>query len=581
MPAPDSKAFARKLWDVLHERTTSEPQLMNHDAFVQVVAEYLIEDGAIEELEPCHYRAEPTSGHMQANGYSISSDGDRLELAIVDLGFHGGTATAAQGRSRLKQAVRFLQRCAEGLYTQLEPVDPAYDMAERIHSAWGGLQKARVLLFTDGRQSLSAPDPVTIAGVTVVQEIWDITRIERLFTSGVRADDLDIDLSAEDPPIICLAAPPSPDGYQCLLALIPGRFLARLYEQHGLRLLQRNVRAFLQTRNKVNKRINETVRSQPGRFLAFNNGISVTTRHAEVVRDGAGNQRITRLSDIQIVNGGQTTASLHHAWRRDGADLDGILVPAKITVVDGDRLEELVPYISRYANSQNVIKEADFEAGTGFHVQLEQLSRTFWTPASDGGEQQRWYYERVRGQFEVDVVREGTPARRRLFKSQNRRFGKTDAAKFDMAFRPEPHTVSLGAEKCFQAWTNTTVKDFDGEPDAAYFKDLVAKAILFTDVRKAILDLHLGGYLQQTTAYVIALLADQVHPSLDAIWRAQSVPRDLLDLATGLAEPVREVLTNAPGSANVTEWCKKVACWQSVRTIRVTEPSRFSRSQRP
>ncbi|GLZ75400.1 hypothetical protein Afil01_02070 [Actinorhabdospora filicis] len=569
MTAPDSKAFARKLWDVLGERRAAEPQLMDHDAFVQVVAEYLIEDGAIEELEPCYYRVTSGREHMEVAGYSISADCEQLELATVNLEYHGGTAQPSKGRRYLRRAARFLERCREGLHHDLEPASPAYDMAERIHSAWNGLQKARILLFTDGRQSLSAPEPVVIGGLTVVHEIWDITRLERLFTSGVRASDLDIDLSMQDPPVTCLAAPPSPDGYQCLLALIPGRLLAELYERHGLRLLQRNVRAFLQTRNKVNKRINETVRSRPGRFLAFNNGISVTTRHAELVQGEDGTQRIIRLSDLQIVNGGQTTASLHHAWRRDGADLTGILVPAKITVVDGDRLEELVPDISRYANSQNVIREADFEAGTGFHVQLEQLSRTIWAPAADGGEQQRWYYERVRGQFEVDVVREGTPARRRVFKNQNRRFGKTDAAKYDMAFLRRPHTVSLGAEKCFQAWTKSIVREFDGEPDATFFKDLVAKAILFTDVRKAIWGLGLGGYLQQSTAYVVSLLAEQAAPSLEAIWRGQTVPADLLGLAVALADPVRHVLTNAPGSANVTEWCKKDACWEAVRVIRV------------
>src|SRR5690606_7632510 len=186
------------------------------------------------------------------------------------------------------------------------------------------------------------------------------------------------------------------------------------------------------------------------RFLAYNNGISATATGVEFDREGT---RIVRLDDLQIVNGGQTTASLHHAAKRNQADLSRVWVTAKITVVRVELLDELVPNISRYANSQNTIKEADFEANSPFHVELERASRRVWAPAPEGSTRQtRWYYERARGQYDVDKSRRPTAAQKRAFAAEypkQQRFTKTDAAKYEMTFRQEPHVVSLGAQKCF------------------------------------------------------------------------------------------------------------------------------------
>src|SRR6185312_2397647 len=159
----------------------------------------------------------------------------------------------------------------------------------------------------------------------------------------------------------------------------------------------------------------------------------------------------------------------------NGSDLSEILVPAKITVVDGKLLDDLVPRISRYANSQNVIREADFEANSPFHVSLERLSRSVWAPAPDGGTRQtHWYYERVRGQYQVDLARQRPPARRRDFRLENpanQRFSKTDVAKYEMTYLGHPHVVSLGAEKCFQRWTLEVVAKAQEGPDIPSFRE--------------------------------------------------------------------------------------------------------------
>ena len=93
---------------------------------------------------------------------------------------------------------------------------------------------------------------------------------------------------------------------------------------------------------------------------------------------------------------------------------------AKITVIDSSRIDSIAPYISLYANTQNKVTGADFSANDPFHVRLEELSRTIWAPAPEGGQRQtRWFYERARGQYADEVVRAGTMAERRKFRMMN------------------------------------------------------------------------------------------------------------------------------------------------------------------
>lgn len=569
MSADDQIEHFKRIREEIGNRISVEPHLMQRDVFLQFVTEYLVEDGTLEDMQPCFYRAQTGNRWMQAAGYGVSEDFTTLDVALVELSPNGKTLSRAQIDQRFREALRFAEACRDGLHHRLEPASPPYDMAQRINEVWPKLERVRLFLLTDGKTTTTRIEPESIGDLPVVKELWDMTRIGRLMTSGVRQSDLDVDLTHDSAPVYCLPAPASEEGYQCILALVPGQLLADLYERHGSRLLQRNVRAFLQSRNKVNKGINKTVREEPDRFLAYNNGISATARDVEIAHEPGGLRRITRIVEPQIVNGGQTTASLHHAHKRDGADLSRILVPAKITIVADSRLEELVPRISRYANSQNVIREADFEANSRFHVVLEELSRRTWAPAAEGStEQHRWYYERVRGQYNVDVNRAGTPAKRAAFKRQNKRFTKTDAAKYEAAWLGMPHQVSLGAEKCFQWWTKDVVTPSD-DPDLNRFKDLVAKGILFESTRKSLLNLNLGGYLAQTTAYTVALLVERSRYTVDLeeIWRNQRLSEDLTAAAVDTAHCIRPVLTSPPGAKNVTEWCKKEACWTSVQAL--------------
>lgn len=572
MAEEEIEEFVAHLHRRVQERLEAEPELMARDAFVRVVADYLVDDGTLDDLDVCYLHLPWQNRTVEVAGYDIAGDGSILHLVVTIFGELGATVRRDRIEQMIRRAMAFADFCRSGQHEILERSSPTYDMAERIHANWPNMHSVRVFLLTDGTAGIrKMPEVATIAGLPATVQLWDAVRLQRLASSGRRQEEILIDLPARGYAVPCLPSTQQADGYECLLAVLPGRLLAELYGEFHSRLLQRNVRAFLQARGKVNKGIAETIRSQPGRFLAYNNGVSATAREAQFEYDERGALILSGLTDLQIVNGGQTTASLHHAAGR-GIDLGDVNVPAKITLIADDRLDEMVPAISRYANSQNAVTAADFEGNSPFHVGLERLSRSVWAPQADGAlHQTRWYYERVRGQYDVDRGRFTKAAERSRFDRENprrQRFGKTDAAKYELAYGLRPDVVCQGGEKCFRSWT------LDGDlaerpaPESGYFRDLVAKAILFVEVRRIIQKENFGGYLGQTTAHAIALMVERLGGlSLDLVWRAQHLPDPLSAVVLDVARHVRAVLVDPPGSANVTEWCKKEACWQRVRTV--------------
>lgn len=566
----DLEHFAEQLRIDVNQRLSLEPEMMTGDMFVRVVADRLISDGTLEDLDICYLR-HTGRPRLEIAGYSIRHDETVLDLVTRDTDRRASLVPKGQVEKLFRHAAAFAEGCRDGLHKRMEESSPAYDMAERINSAWASLRKIRILLLTDGRTTLDRVGEATVAGLPVSRDIWDITRLYRLMTSGRTQEEIVIDLEAMGHPIPVLESPEQADGYRCLLAVLPGGLLADLYEEHHGRLLQRNVRAYLQARGRVNREIHTTIRTSPGSFLAYNNGISATATDV-TVKEVDGKALLTHVSDLQIVNGGQTTASLHHAALQR-TPLSDVHVMAKITVVPAERLDELVPRISRYANSQNAIRPADFEANGPFHIGLERVSRSVWAPAVGGSTRQtRWYYERARGQYQVDRGRLRTAARRRDYDAEHppaQRFGKTDAAKYEMAYLMRPHTVSLGAEKCFQEWTVQLRVEEREPPTPDYFQRLVAKGILFQRIRSRIIGMKLGGYPGQISAYVVALIVERLGGGmdLDLVWRLQGLPDAVSSVVPHVTEIVREVVIDPPQSANITEWCKKEECWESVRDL--------------
>ena len=581
MSSPDLELdeFANDLQqEVLLNADLEGEKALLPDAFTRVMLDRLEEAGEIEEGYACYHR----DRGIEVSGYGLDEDAEVLDLFTTT--YRGETPPPTVGKPDVEVAFRrlhsFWVKASDSYHHALEESSEVFDMAIRIHQVRRKLAKVRLFLLTDGisRSEFRAAEEVD--GVEVSYHIWDIRRLHRLAVSGQRREPIEIDfVSRFGKAIPCLHAPGNGADYLAYLAIFPGDVLNEIYAQYGPRLLELNVRSFLQARGKVNQGIRRTILEEPDRFLAYNNGVSATASEVRLTDLPGGGKAIRSMKGLQIVNGGQTTASLHHAVRRDRADVSHIYVQAKVTVVDEGRLSEIVPLISRYANSQNRINEADFSANDPFHVRIEELSRMVWAPPTGGTRRQtKWFYERARGQYADALGREGTPARQRKFKQEhppNQRFTKTDLAKFENTWDQLPHLVSRGAQKNFAEFTLRLSSRSKVVPDTTYFQQFVAKAILFRRAEKLVSAQNFGGYRANIVTYTLAYLAHQTAHRIDLerIWREQDISEALSDAIVQASHEVHLVLTKPPGGANVTEWAKKEACWNRVRQLAVAVPS--------
>lgn len=360
---------------------------------------------------------------------------------------------------------------------------------------------------------------------------------------------------------------------------MPATVLSDLYGKYGSRLLEHNVRSFLQIRGDVNKGIRATILNNPEMFFAYNNGITATARDVETAEQG-NRTVITSLKDLQIVNGGQTTASLFHAQRRDKAPLDKIFVQMKLSIVDEARSEEVVPRISEYANTQNKVNAADFFSNHPFHIRMEGFSRRLWSPALVGAQREtKWFYERARGQY-IDGQAKLTPTEKKRFQNEYPKpqmFTKTDLAKFENVWSDYPAQVNQGAQKNFAFYARQIGQEWDKYPDQFneyYFRRAIARAIIFRKTEKLVSkqSWYDGGYRANIVAYTIAMVAHICTVRGQAfdfmkVWNHQELSQATIRALEITGKLVYgEVMRPMASVSNISEWCKKEACWSRMKT---------------
>lgn len=543
------------------------------EAFTGYMIDVLTEAGEIDGAQAASYQ----SGGARASAFSLSEDESTLWLFLTD--YRGDLSIQTLGKtdldSHFRRMTSFLERARDGLWTKLEESAPSWDMAHRLAEVWNQLAEIRLVVLTNATLRTMIAKSTQFDGRQLHYSVWDLTRLHQLASSGRAQEPISVDVLQEwGAPIPCLGPHGDPGAYDAYLMMLPGEFLAKIYEQYGPRLLELNVRSFLQSRSLVNRGLQETIRNAPRRFLAYNNGISMTAAAVTVVDLPGGGQGISALSDLQIVNGGQTTASLHYAKVKSRVDLSGVYVQAKVSVVEPTLLMDLVPRISQFANSQNKVNMADFSANDPFHVEIERLSRSIWAPGKSGtGDMTRWFYERARGQYADAHARERTPGRQAQFKRMHpvsQKFTKTDLAKFENTWDHVPWIVSWGSEKNFREFMlRLERRGSSFTPDQQYFENLVAKAILFRSTEKLVGALQLGGYRAQTVTYTLSKLLHSTGQRVDlrGIWKRQELSSALASAIEDLAPTVHSTLLRTAGARNISEWAKKEDCWTLVLNL--------------
>ena len=572
----DLQQFAVELRSEVSDRALGDMDAgeFSENTFVDVVSEHLADIGVIENPVTCHFPGRIGKGIIKVSGYAIPDDGERIDILVAIYSGSGAPATISTAdMTRIAgQGARSLLAASRNLHLQLETADDRFAMMQRISELLtAGTRQAQVIVVTDGLSAVRELPATTVADVAVTFQIYDVRRLMRTMRSGQTREAIDIDLAAMKlAPIPCVAMPRGGEPYDTYLAIFSGETLYELYEAYGPRILEYNVRAFLQTRGKVNRRIRETIRDHPGHFMAYNNGISVTADEVRTSTSNAGTI-ITGFKGLQIVNGGQTTASIHRARKRDRFDLSRVHVPAKITRLPPENVEIMVPRISRFANTQNVIQEADFSSNEPFHIAMERLSKETWAP----GEQTRWFYERSRGQYQTAINIEGsTPPRLRAFRERtppSQKISKTDLARFQNSWNRLPHVVSGGLQKNFIAYIGK-LRETRGarwEPDHAFYREAIAQAILFRAAQRIVRSEGFPAYRINIATYLVSYLSHRTggRLRLDLVWQRQSIGSDLEALLRAWSHKIDQKIQASAAGRNVTEWCKKETCWSAIRQL--------------
>jgi hypothetical protein len=550
------------------------------NVFTELLCEYLSEIGVIEDATTAFCEIRSGRGVARVNGYSLTDDSDRLDL-IASV-FLDSSEAATIGKDDIQRAAtraeRFFEAALTGFHEQMEATSDAQAMAARIYEMRDDIRNVRIFIITDGLSNTKVLDESNVRGISIRYEIWDIERLFRGMQAGLPRDEIDIDFERDfGAPLPCLAMPSAAADYMGYLAILPGDVLYKLYDDYGQRLLELNVRSFLSARGKINSGIRRTLRDEADRFMAYNNGIVVTVDALDIVSLPNGAPAIGRVRGLQIVNGGQTTASIHRARKVDGATLSSVFVPAKIIMIDPASHEEIVARISRYANTQNVVQMADFSANEPYHVELERLSQRIWCP----GEQSRWFYERARGQYQVAKSRLGaTPAQLRRFNEQtppNRKFTKTDLAKYQQAWMLRPQVISLGAQKNFDHFMQDLRARLgkDWLPEEGDYRELIAKAIVYRAVERIVRLERFPAYRANIVAYLCAYLWSRASGRMDLrrIWQDQDISNELKEMLRAWSQEINTAIVESARGRNVTEWCKKEQCWETIRALSLPLPT--------
>ena len=576
-------------------------------SFVKICTQKLFEGDVMPEYTPCYYQGTGyRNAAVRVDGYAYDDhDGTFYMLsALYSSSSENETLIGSDARTALDRCRMFAANSIEhDLASKIEISTEAYDLASLIKDQARFISRFVVVLLTDmslsERANLSETD-VSVKGrkkkpkskrtgvldaepigdIDVEYRIWDMPRFYRVFGVGDGHEEIAIDFNSYlEGGIPCLSADYSSETSHCrsFLCIIPGNVLADLYDEYGSRMLEGNVRSFLGKRG-VNKEIRNTVLNEPDMFFVYNNGLSATATEVEV-RNG----KLLFARDLQIVNGGQTTATLSATRHTNGADLSKISVLMKLTQVPPETAATIVPIISKSANSQNKINAADFFSTHEYHVRLEQISRRKFAPAKDGAQHEtHWFYERARGQY-IQATMHMTKAQERKFVTQNPKdqvITKTDLAKVLSAWDEYPHIVSKGAESNFSEFAKRTEAEWEKRKDDFndnYFQEAVALVIVYRSIDKMVpkQPWYEGGYKANIVSYTTALLhylIKQWYPgqslNLQRIWQKQKCPDILMQQLTILAEKVYAAITSPSRPVqNVTQWCKQAACWESVKQI--------------
>lgn len=358
----------------------------------------------------------------------------------------------------------------------------------------------------------------------------------------------------------------STDEFDIYMASVSGTMLAELYKVDSVRLLESNVRSYLKKTSRVNKGIYATVKDSPNEFAAYNNGLATVATAADIVKVTDSFYKIKTLTNWQIVNGGQTTATLYEC-SKDKLELEEIIVPCKLTVLkNADDPQTLISNISTYSNTQTAIKKSDPPSNLKYYIDIKRLSDSTW--ASAAGKNYLCFFERTNGEYNTARRRNNYSASFKNKYPQKLKFTKLDLAKAIVCWELRPEIANLGSEKNFE-YFNNIVKDQLKEVDETYYKNAYSLVLLYRAIDKIIKQKKITTYKSTIVTYTIAMLSKLSNKSFDleTIWNNQDLSKTQKADVEDLVDLVHSKLMNAKFGTDIRMWARTTNCWKEIQTI--------------
>jgi hypothetical protein len=559
--------------------------------FINYVTNILIDAEEIEDFTECYFESiGKRNKRIQIDGYNIDEVDYSCCIFISDFTNDENINTLTNTEiDRLFEKMRaYIDNAISGYIREYcEESSAGYEFALQVEEEIESITKFRFFILTDKviSKRVKSVKKEDVFNRHVELNVWDITRLRDIEQSKTGKEEIEINFEEYGVDgLPCLRAMTSEvEQYNAFLMAISGGILAEIYLEYGARLLEGNVRSFLSNKSKVNKGIRNTILTKPEMFFAYNNGIAATASFIESKETERG-LIITKIKNLQIINGGQTTASIANSVLRKEGDVTKVFVPMKLSIVEGEKAEEIIPLISRCANSQNKIDEADFASNHPFHIRMEEFSRKVLAPAVDGNQYQTgWFYERARGQYSQAQMKLSASEKKTFALKWNKKqiIRKVDLAKYLNSYNEYPHIVSKGAQACASFFHGNIVKEWDKSDDKfnqLYFKRAVALAILFRTVETIVSDQEwykaIKSYRANIVTYSMAVLFNEIHKAgekdLDykKIWNEQKVYNELKQQIVITSKEVFDFITDEERpTLNVTQWCKQEACWSRAKNL--------------
>ena len=554
---------------------------MHEQIFTQYAVDILSELGETENVRVAYdEKFLGTPKQQKINAYGITENNETVDLFISIFKEEDTIPTILKKEieNAAKRITNYFRTAYYGDYVNI--IDESSDIFDitctlaKDEDLRANLVRVNVFILTNGKYDGAAPESITISGKQIYFNVRDINK---LYDLSIGNSAIQLNFDEYSVKTQCLKAPIQNDEYEAYVAVVPGAILASLYERYGDRLLQQNVRVFLQFAGKINKGIRKTINEKPHMFLAYNNGIAATANKMTLDKSG---KYIQSIDNLQIVNGGQTTASIYHTWKKDKAEIENIFVLMKLSVIKKqENFKEVVSDISHFTNTQNKVSNADFSSNNAALLELENKSRACFTPLTPKRSYPTiWFFERTKGQYKSLCSKEGfTKARKKKFETKypkDQVITKTQLGKYENSYCSNPsigpNLVVKGPEVNFPYFVDKVLPPIK-KISRHYFEDVVAKAILFKTAEalygRPNQSFCIGNIRNSVVPYTLAIIGKETdyRLNLEKIWNEQGINEEFSGFLYDLMKEVHQTMKRLTPQDNIETWAKKDSCWETIK----------------